>query len=282
MKFFLFLFFLGFSTGFSINVETYGTLDSSSSRITFITNTSAVPGHPSTELLETSFKSWYQQPGFESMPKIIVFDEPPKKFYSLEMRKGVFLKTAYEGYKKGCRKLIEESPYFKNTLLVFLKEHGHLTGALREALSFVKTPFIFVHQHDFVLEKPLDLEGVMSSMERNPFIQYVHFTRAKNIPYGTAQVAAIPYEGPSHIPLCISYNWSDHEHLTSKKYYETFVFPRVGNRPIAMEWELAHPIRNACVKDPNKYKEFGVFLYGSYGEGPFVTHLDGKNWGKDS
>ncbi len=279
MHFFLILFFSFFSFGFS--TETFGSLDSSSSRITFITNTSIVPGHPSTELLERSFQSWSQQPGFDLMPKIIVFDEPETKHYKIELRKGVSLKEAYDEYKRRCKKLVEENPNFKNTLLVFLKKYGHITGALREAFPFVKTRFVFIHQHDFILVRPINIEGILNSMEKNSSIQYVHFTLARNVPYGNSQVYVNPYDGFSEVPLCVSYNWSDHEHIASKQYYETFVFPSTGNRPIAMEWELAHPVRNACVANPKNHKKFGVFLYGSYGEGPFVTHLDGKNWGRN-
>jgi hypothetical protein len=263
MKKYLIFFLINFCILFG-KIETVGSIEKGNSRITFITTTSVIPSHPSTSMLEISLKSFFQISGFEKIPKIIVFDEISKD-------------KRYDEYKKRVIKLLKTNPHFKNTMLIFLNEHHHITGAIRVALKYVKTKYLFIHQHDFQLIKPFDLDLVLDSMELNPDIKHVRLNKRRNIRLGY-DFYIDEYKGKTKIPLTRTFGWSDNDHITRKDYYENFVIPKVGNKKIPMEWALHGLERKDLKEDTSKHSIYGTFLLGALNEPAYIRHLNGKYW----
>ena len=218
MRFFLFI-VLFFQADCTILNGTVYDDETVSKLITVITSTSPIPSMPSTTYLYEAQKSLFQVPALAKCKKIIVFDGVENNQKSVS--------ATYEKYKNNVKKLVKEDPYFSNTKLVFCKTWGHLSGAIREAISHVDTPFLFLHQHDLVLLQGFDLIGVVASMMANPKIKYVYLGRRPNT---TDDIYHAPVdeevEGVSFVPLCRSCGWSDQCHVASVEYYNSFVLPQ--------------------------------------------------------
>jgi hypothetical protein len=266
------LLFLAFqSLCFSSEIMWKGTIyndETIAEMVTVITATNPIPSIPSTRHLYEAQKSLFQVPVFAQCKKIIVFDgikEPNEQNTSL-----------YEEYKSNVKKLVEKDPYFSNTTLVFCNSWGHLSGAIKEALEQVKTPFVFMHQHDFVLLQPFDLKGVIATMVANPRIKCVLLGKRANHKrdFYYKPVDEV-IEGAAFIPLCRASGWADSCHVASVDYYKTFVLPQCDHT--FME-KILHPALKQAVKKlgPKGQEPFGTYLYGKMDDGPYVFHTNGR------
>ena len=243
--------------------------DSLANKLTLITSTSAIPSNPSTQMLEITQKSLNRIPEFKDCPRIIVFDGVPGHL--------VKRKEPYEIYKKNVIELTKTDPDFANTKLIFCQEHKHLALALKEAMEHVTTPFVFVHQHDFKIIKPIDVVGLIRSMEENPNLKHVRLNRRHVMSTKWDGRVDNVVEGPSYVPLTRTWGWSDNDHFSPKKYYDDFIFPKI-KRKRPME-KVIHPMqRRAERKNRENHKIFGTYIYGELGNKPIIAHLDGKRW----
>lgn len=247
-----------------------------SEMITVITTTNPIPSIPNTKILYQSQASLFRIPAFAKCKKIIVFDGVQPAF---EGRR-----EEYEQYKNKVIELTKTDPYFSNTELIFCEQWVHLAGAIKEALKRVNTPYLFIHQHDFILQKDFDLGGVIATMEVNPNVKHV---RLSKYPTNT-QVAHWEWDGPVEevvdgphfVPLCRTGGWSDNDHITRLDYYTDFVLPMCGHG--AMEWALHPALKNALIrKGPKGHPPFGTYIYGHITDGGYIYHSDGREiWPK--
>jgi len=168
-----------------------------SEMITVITTTNPIPSIPSTKHIYPTQKSLFRIPAIALCKKIIVFDGIQPGFEDRA--------ADYEQYKQEIITLTKTDPYFANTELIFCEKWVHLAGAVREAMAHVTTPYIFIHQHDFVLMNDFELNGVIATMEANPNVKYVRLAHPPNIhwlPSGDVDPVVI---GPSFVPLMRHY-----------------------------------------------------------------------------
>ena len=259
---FIFIFLAGISVVFCNE-------QSLADRITIITNTSVMPANPSTKLLEITQKSLSVIPGFADCHRIIVFDGLHKKQKRFEEQ--------YEQYKKNVIELTKTHPDFVNTTLVFCTEHKHLALALKEGMKLVKTPYVFVHQHDLEIRKPVDSFGIVRSMDENPNLKHIRLHRLWNVVGGFDYHIDEVIEGPCYVPLCRTFGWSDNDHFTRKSYYDEFIFPKIINK-CPME-RFINPLEKALTEqNPDNHRFFGTYLYGKRGDGKYLHHLNGKRW----
>lgn len=238
--------------------------------ITVITTTNPIPSLPSTEHIYPSQVSLFRIPAFALCKKIIVFDGIQPGFESRA--------ADYELYKKAILDATKTSPYFKNTELIFCENWVHIAGAIKAALEHVTTPYVFIHQHDFVLIKDFDLNGLIATMEANENIQHVrlavpanyHWLYYYNPPSVDEQIL-----GSSFVPLCRHFVWSDNDHISRASYYREFILPQCGHG--AMEWYL-NPALEAARKEIGDlcHPPFGTYLYGGLYDGYYLRHSDGR------
>ena len=236
-----------------------------SEMITVITATSAIRSHPKVDLLYEAQASLYLVPALAMCKKIIVFDGLASNQQHLN--------DQYEQYKKNVIELTKSDPYFANTELVFCEKWGHLSGAIQEAMKHVETSFVFMHQHDLVLLKEFDLNGVIASMEANSSIKYVHLCPWPNTKanwwFGSVNDQI---DGIHFVPFLRGYGWSDQCHVSTKKYYTDLILPLCNHT--FMENVCHHKVKSMGQKGQ---EVFGVFLYGSWEDGLFNKHTNGRN-----
>ncbi len=241
--------------------------------ITVITTTNPIPSIPTTKHIYPSQKSLFQIPAFALCKKIIVFDGINPWFTRRE--------ADYEQYKKNVIALTESDPYFANTELIFCDQWVHLAGAIAEAMKRVTTPFVFIHQHDFVLTRPFNVGGVITSMLLNPGIKHVRLHVGHNTAYAGWWDGPVDevVEGGSCVPLCRTFGWSDNDHIARTDYYLNFVLPMCQHG--AMEWFLQPAIQQAVSEQgASGHAPFGTYLYGEIWDGGYIRHTDGREaWG---
>ncbi len=246
----------------------YYTDDTVAQLLTVITATSPVLSIPATTHIYPAQVSLHRIPALAKAKKIIVFDAIPEANKHLE--------AAYTRYKKNIQELTETDYYFKNTELLSCTEWGHLSGAIKEALKHVTTPFVFMHQHDLVLEKSFDLNGIIATMIANPHVKYVHFWGGKNKKSKWwNRIVDEKIEGISHVPLTRCFGWSDQCHVASVEYYQNFVLPECDHCFMETAMQKMYSLR-LNQEGEEVHKDFGTYLYGDLSDGHYIKHTDGR------
>ncbi len=247
-----------------------------SSMITVITTTNPIPSIPDTQILYRSQSSLFRIPVFAKCKKIIVFDGIQPAYENRQQD--------YETYKKNVVELSKTDEYFTNTELIFCDRWVHLAGAIREAIKHVKTPYLFIHQHDFVLRKDFDLRGIIATMEVNQNVKHVRLAKFPTNTFAGQWEFDGPVEemveGAAFVPLCRTGGWSDNDHITRLEYYTDFVLPQCNHG--AMEWSLHPALKNALLRQgPHGHLPFGTYIYGHITDGGYIHHSDGRDvWPK--
>lgn len=254
----------------NIDPNVYLNDDKASELITVVTATSPIFSHPDTKFIYQAQESLMQIPGLAKCKKIIVFDA---------IRPGYeFLTELYEKYKQNVIELTKNDPVFSNTELVFCSCWSHLSGAVKEAINYVKTPFVFIHQHDLKLIKKFDLNSLLQTMLVNPNVKYVHFWGNWNHDQWYNGPVDDYIEGVHYVPLTRSFGWSDQCHVATTDYYRYFVLPQCyhhGFMESVMHPALWQSISAFGMNDG--HRPFGTYLYGNLTDGHYISHLDARN-----
>lgn len=234
--------------------------------ITVITTTNPIRSNPDTTYLRAVQRSLYRVPALRLCKKIIVFD-------GVQPNKPPEVAEAYSQYKENVIELTKNDPHFSNTELIFCPDWRHLAGTIKLAIQQVTTPFILIQQHDLLLKKLFDLNGLIATMMANPLIKYVHFCEGPNNELWAVDEVV---EGEVFVPLCRSFGWTDRTHVASKDYYEQFVLPKCPELS-AMEWTLNTLIAQGFDREgASIHSPFGSYFYGNLTDGKYILHLDAR------
>ena len=186
----------------------------------------------------------------------------------------------YQEYFKNLEEYVKASP-FNNITISQAPEWGHLTRTLKYAVSQVKTKYMLVLQHDIHIRREIPVLKMIDLMENHKHIKHLRFNVRKNHPTfmwwdgyhkdGHCIFAEEEYDG---VKLCVTPAWSDQNHLATKEYYESVVFPDCTNP----DGELIHDfmenrLNGLCHHDHSRY---GTYIYGEYGAPRTSRHSDGR------
>jgi hypothetical protein len=135
------------------------------SEITVVIPTSPVPCHPSTEIIEAVVASIRRQ--LPDAPIIIACDGVRPE---LEHRKQQYIDYRVE--------LLKLTPQWGNVRLLVSMTHRHQAGLLKWVIDDIKTPLLYLNEHDCTLDdKPIDwgwIEGELLSHAGNIVRLYWH------------------------------------------------------------------------------------------------------------
>ena len=231
--------------------------------ITTVIATSPVPTIPMIEHIRTTIESLGYVKMLAESRVVIIFDGT---------KESVML---YEEYKKSVALYCASKPNIK---LVFLKEWGHLSGVMEQALCHVFTPFIFVQQHDLPIIRSFELDRVLLCMQNDKLVRHVRLNRRSNLPVGWDDTSLFgAYKNP-WVPLTRTGCWSDQSHITTKEYYLKVVLPAVSGKKVFMEDILNKQIHRLPLDIAEEaHRRLGTFIYGSPGSLPVVRHTDARN-----
>ena len=224
--------------------------------LTIIITASFIPSHPNIKLIQ------------ETIESLKLINMPP----STE----IILAHDYSkhiNYSKYFEKLDEYIKSYSNIKIVKRKDHGHLTGNIRNALQYVNSKYILVIQHDLPFIKMFDIQKVIYDMEKNDNIKYVRFNQRKNIKIGYDALndlfgLQVKQENYTYTRTPA---WSDTNHLCLTKYYNDIVMKECPDG-CAMEGRLQGKNKNEEL-----HKKYGTYLFGELNHPPVIKHTDGRN-----
>ena len=109
-----------------------------------------------------------------------------------------------------------------------------LCGQTQEALQYVDTKYVFVHQDDFVMQRNFDLVGLLDTMDKYNEIKIVRFNQHKNQDLSRSTPGKVQYNSiiygdqyfdkESTVPLIRNFCWCDNDHITTVEYYKNFYY----------------------------------------------------------
>ncbi|CAH0058906.1 unnamed protein product [Clonostachys solani] len=313
--------------------------------LTVIITTSVTPTAPSTELISTALESFRSFcPDLLTCNLIVVFDGYDEIQSTPRLKKGRVTPEqakSYGIYKTNVKNLILKQYGKHEPHATFVHSEGEAefgglrTGpntvqfttsvtldktvsfiepskrigfglAVRTALRMTDTPYVWVHQHDWVLSADIPLEALLdvmqaSSAEPERPVKYVCLPSPRNLSYDTcAEVVDFPTLktltaslkaefSPKRYPdvkiaLTPLFHWLDKPHIASKVHYLERVFPsRLSMlRGDFIEDKIGHVCRTQ-MKDGQWPKWATWLYYPGEGQTPCVTHLHGRVWvGKEA
>lgn len=234
--------------------------------ITVIISTNPIPSMPETDHIQEALYSLHRIPALAQCKKIIVFDGIQPLFEDRV--------ESYNKYKMNIAKLVETDERFSNVQLLFLDKWSHLVGAVTEALKLVKTPFVFIHQHDLILQKYFFLNGIIATMVANPKIKHVRLNKRENYLKSSCNWKVEASEEFSFVPLCKSYGWTDQTHVARLEYYTDFVLPQCN---FGFMEQFLNPNFKKLFQQIRcaSHDLYGTYLYGDLTDGCYIYHSDG-------
>lgn len=242
--------------------------------VTVLVPTSATPGCPSTEILETTIDSIRAQPGLERAEIIIMADGLRPEHAE---RAG-----AYEEYRR--RLLWLAGRRWHNVLLLLFDEHLHQSGMLREALPEVRTPLILFVEHDTPLVGPINWPGLVRALRsgRANVIRLHHEDRIlpDHLYLMPPPVEEIDVEG---VPLLRTAQWSSRPHLARADFYRDLVDRYFGREARTFIEEVMHGAVDHAWREEGEggWSRFRLWIYAPSESGPMggikrSTHLDAR------
>lgn len=176
-------------------------------------------------------------------------------------------------YIKYFENLNEYIKSYSNIKIVKRKDHGHLTGNIRNALQYVNSKYILVIQHDLPFIAKFDIQKVIEDIEVNNNIKHVRFNKRSNIKTGfdsLNNLFGLQVKQKNYM-YTRTPGWSDNNHLCLTKYYTDIVMKECPNgRPME---EILHG-KNKNEEIHNKY---GTYLFGELNHPQVIKHTDGRN-----
>ena len=200
--------------------------------------TSALPIHPSTEMIEAVLATHQkQEPALERAVKIIVCDHPKAAPLgaSSQYKSGRLLEEdtlRYAEYCDALERLSAEGRWpWGRCRVVRRAKYGGFGMCLKEGLTLLKTRFVLVLQHDRILLRPFDARDVLATLLARPAVRYVGLAsnssvncepryRSMGIPVHTAK-RTTRVHGRQLVPLPF---WYDATHVADVAFYLETVF----------------------------------------------------------
>jgi hypothetical protein len=187
----------------------------------------------------------------------------------------------YDLYFENLENYIKESRY-TSIKIVKAENWGHLTRSLKNAMSYVSTKYVLVMQHDLHMVRNVPVYNLLGLMESYRNIKHLRFNSLKNIPIyewwdgfhrnGASMYREEEYDG---IKVCATPAWSDQNHITTKEYYDTVVFPDCTNPDGELMCDfMENRLNILCHRN---HKRYGTYIYGGYNTIRTVVHADGRN-----
>ena len=147
---------------------------------------------------------------------------------------------------------------------------------MREGIDNCDTEFINIVQEDLVLQKSFVVEDITNAIKNNSAIDVIRYNYNTNDYHEdynnhTCDTSKFPERkeiNVNNMTLSLSNQYSDNCHITTKDYYYHHIFPNVDKYDF-MEHSIACEVGNKLPAT--------IWHLGSYSDGFYIKHLDGRN-----
>ncbi|KAG6041696.1 hypothetical protein E4U41_002779 [Claviceps citrina] len=174
--------------------------------------------------------------------------------------------------------------------------------AVRTALRMVKTPYTWIHQHDWALMYDIPIASLLAVMRASekadssrPPVRYICLPSGRRAPYATSdQVTRFPElrrlaealtgdfsaaDGDHVVPLTPMFFWHDKPHVASTSHYLGRVFP---SRLAMMRGAFIEDTIGQKARDQMKEGAWAKWATWQFnpdeGKQPCLKHLHGRTW----
>lgn len=245
--------------------------------VTVVVNSSYIPSHPSTLLIEETL---------HSLSLLGLGDETPLLIVQDALREEISTESQRRAYKDYLTKLNDLTAQFKSIRVLQLQNWAHINGALRKAMEVVTTDFVLVIQHDLKFTRPVDLAKILENMATQNQVRHLRFNKNhKTVVDWDAEYEyrkktksrrefieeVLVGESPEAFPAVQTLAWSDNNYLCQREYLTTTVFRLTGKHRVPPE-HLLNPLGK-----PKNHRILGTFIYGHIDDPPAIAHLDGRH-----
>jgi hypothetical protein len=240
------------------------------SNLTVVILAHPVKSHPSLDLILKTYNS-LSKLNLPSNTKVILSHDAPKTDLPKERI------SQFNDY------LLKLGQYFKDSENVFVTvnpKYKFLSGNIRHALSFVRTKYVLLMQHDLAFCIDVNITGLIEVMSSNDEIKHVRFNKRDNsiregwdfyIKERAKFIREDTFRAPTgEVKLFRTLAWSDQNHLTTVEYYKKLVLPLCGNFRVYPE-DMLNPFTR-----PQLFSTFGNFVYGALDAPATIEDLDGS------
>jgi hypothetical protein len=227
--------------------------------LTVVVQTSFVPSHPSTTMLERSLDS-LKLLGVKSR-LLFLFDG---------LRGSSAEEQRYREYSRRVREQFSGEYYEAH-------EWVGSGGCLRRALDRVTTPYLLYWEHDWELNRPIDTAGVLRALRDDPGIGSIRLNKRTNLK--ASGDVELRQRLTGELPLVATPCWSSNPHFARTETYRSFVLPTCQDGvplevPLFEESLRVYYARGLIAH----HEEWGNCIYGHIGDAAVVGHLDGRTF----
>lgn len=250
-------------------------------RLTVILCTSPVRTNPSTALIEETYGSLrHFAPALVSCPTLVVCDGY-KIRHEPRYRSGQVTAEGGEKYEAFLQKLRG----LKLGRMVRCPERLGFGFALKRALTYVRTEYVVVVQHDRNFVRAVDVDKIVRHMHANAdWLYYVGLPTSTTLNYARHvlskySIRVEPRElidGTHFVPLL---QWYDSTHVCRTKHYRDFVYRGdLVKKGGFVEDKLGQKqLADIRTKGLSAHAAYGTFVFDDHRDEPIVAHLDGHD-----
>lgn len=242
--------------------------------ITTIITTSCRKNTPDTSILLENVKCLHEFVPLLAKNIIIVFDGYEIKEKSLHSKcKNECNDDKYKLYIKNIKISLSKLYPDTNINYIIMPERSCLSTSLKVGINASKTNFINIMQEDLIIQKSFDVSAIINSIKNNNNIDIIRYSHGLNSYHqhywkfceGSIKEKTIKM---NNLILSKSNNYSDNNHISSKEFYNKYVFSNINEYDF-MEHQIGCEVGK---KLPNT-----IWYLDKYNEGEYLNNKDGRN-----
>ena len=251
------------------------------SKVTVILCTSPVKTNPSTALIEETVGSMrHYASALEGCPCIVICDGYKIRAEN-RYRSGQVTVDGGEKYEEYLRRLRK----LNFGRIVRCSERLGFGFALKKALTYVRTPFVCVVQHDRNFVRRVDIESLVAELEKHQsWLKYIGLPTTTTLHYPRFVLSKYAFRiEPKRLSPSITVvpllQWYDSTHICATQHYRDFVYrgdlvkkggfveDKLG------QFQLADIRKNGL----DAHSVYGTYVLDDGVDRPIVAHLDGHD-----
>lgn len=197
-------------------------------------------------------------------------------------------------------KIRELEDYFKNRNrpinYEILYSKGGLIDSVRIMLDKIKTKYFIFLEHDWIFLKTVtfDFKGLLDTFNKYPFVHAVWFNKDDNQLKGFEIAGDVdgketPY-GKEHritdFELTTTVRWSNNPSMLRSSKYKEWYEKYIHTSSVGVGHQGQHNVEDSMIREyrdlicKTKFEDirddWGTYLYGAVGTGPYMGHTDGS------
>ena len=265
--------------------------------LTVIVQTSPIPSHPSTALLEALFRSFRQVDGLRECRFIIVCDGCDEvdtvsgQVEGLKHGRASFdTASRYREHLQKLRNRLDIAPFGGCSiqgrgsveLLELAERHGSARAIEVAFRTKVETPFVMIAQHDNLFVSSVPLRSIVAAMKYNSWVKALHFHATATLNYSEKaqkryglELESRKMDGTEFLLVPLMF-WYGRTHIARSDYYDNFVLNRFLRKGDHLEEVLGETqLREVLKNGLGAHEKYGNFIF-NQGNKEVLYHLSGR------